>query len=95
MVKNPPANLGDSGHTGMVHASGGSPGGGNGNPLQYSWLKNSMARGAWQALLHEITESDMTKQLSTHTDYFMPKLSHSYVTTGKTTAWLYGYLLVK
>ena len=34
-----------------------------------------MARGAWQALLHEVTESDMTEQLSTHTDYFNPQLS--------------------
>ena len=37
---------------------------GEGNPLQYSGLKNSIDRGAWQAAAHEITESDMTEQLS-------------------------------
>ena len=43
-VKNPPANAGDMGST---PGSGRSPGGGNGNPLQYSCLENSMDRKAW------------------------------------------------
>ena len=43
------------------------PGGGNGNPLQYSCLENLMDRGAWQAPVHGVSESDMTEQLSTHT----------------------------
>jgi len=34
-----------------------SPGGGNGNPLQYSWLENPMDRGAWQAIVHGLTKS--------------------------------------
>ena len=42
MVKNPPANAGD---TGLIPGSGRSPGGGNGNPLQYSCLENLMDRG--------------------------------------------------
>ena len=46
MVKNPPANGGD---TGLIPGSGRSPGVGNGNPLQYSCLENSMDRGAWWA----------------------------------------------
>ena len=46
MVKNPPAKAGD---TGSVPGWGRSPGGGNGNPLQCSCLKNPMDRGAWQA----------------------------------------------
>ena len=42
------------------------PGEGNGNPLQYSFLENSMDRGVWWATIHGVTESDTTKQL-THT----------------------------
>ena len=60
--KNLPANAGDAGDTGLVSGSGRSPGGGNGNPLQYSCLGNSMDREAWWAPAHEVTkESDMTK----------------------------------
>ena len=44
MVKNPSANAGD---TGSIPGSGGSPGEGSGNPLQYSCLENSKDRGAW------------------------------------------------
>ena len=40
---------------------------GNGNPLQYSFLENSMDRGAWQATVHGVTESDWTEQMSTYT----------------------------
>ena len=46
VVKNPPAHAGD---TGSIPGSGRFPGGGNGNPFQYSCLKNAMDRGAWQA----------------------------------------------
>ena len=48
MVKNPPASAGDAGDVGSIPGSGRSPGGGNGNPLKYSSLENSMERGAWQ-----------------------------------------------
>ena len=41
------------------------PGKRNGNPLQYSCLENSMDSGAWQATVHGVAESDMTKRLST------------------------------
>ena len=37
-----------------------------GNPLQYSCLENSMDRGAWQATVHRVTESDMTERIHTH-----------------------------
>ena len=42
-----------AGDTGSIHGSGRSPGGGNGNSLQYSFLENPMYRGAWQATVHE------------------------------------------
>ena len=42
-----------------------SPGGGNDNPLQYSCLENSMDRGARQAIVHGVTESDRTEPLTT------------------------------
>ena len=47
VVKNQPANGGDAGDTGSILESGRSPGGGHGNPLQYSCLENPMDRGAW------------------------------------------------
>ena len=46
VVKNPPANAGDAGDRGLIFGLGRSPGGGNGNSLQYSWLKNPMDRRA-------------------------------------------------
>ena len=58
MVKNPPASTGDSG---LIPGSGTSPGEGNGNPFQYSYLESSMDRGAWWATVHGVTkELDMT-----------------------------------
>ena len=50
MVKNPPANAGDTGDLRLILGSGRFPGEGNGHPLQYSCLKNSTYRGAWQAM---------------------------------------------
>ena len=47
VVKNPPANAGDIRDAGSIPGWKGSPGGGNGNPLQYSCLENPMDRGAW------------------------------------------------
>ena len=46
VVKNPPANAGDTRDAGSISGSGRSPGGGHGNPLQYSCLENPMDRGA-------------------------------------------------
>ena len=48
VVKNLPANEGDSRDVGLIPRWGRSPGGGNGNPLQYSCQDNPMDRGAWQ-----------------------------------------------
>ena len=57
MVKNPPDNSGDAGDLGVIPGLERSLGDGNGNPLQYSCLENSMDRGAWQATVHEVTKS--------------------------------------
>ena len=57
LVKNPPASAGD---VGSNHWLGRSPGEENGNPPQYSCLENSRDRGAWQATVHRIAESDTT-----------------------------------
>ena len=50
---------------GSIPGSGKSPGGGNGNPLQYSCLGNPMDRGTWWAAVHEVTQR--RAQLSTGT----------------------------
>ena len=54
VVKNLPAN---AGNMSLIPGSGISSGEGNGNPLQYSCLENSMDRGAWQATVHGVTKS--------------------------------------
>ena len=64
MVKNLPANEGDVRDTVSIPGSGRSLDEGMGNPLQYPCLENSMDRGAWQATVCGITESDMTEQLT-------------------------------
>ena len=66
MVKNLPANAGHTRDPGWIPGLGRSPGGRNGNPIQYSCLENPMDRGAWRATVHRVTESDTTKQLSMH-----------------------------
>ena len=57
MVKNLPANAGDTRDVGSIPESGRSPGGGNGNPLHHSYLENSMDSGAWWATVHGVVKS--------------------------------------
>ena len=57
VVKNPPTNAGATGDTGSIPGSGRSPGGGNGNPLQYSCLENPVDRGVWQATVLRVAKS--------------------------------------
>ena len=57
MVKDMPASTGDVGDMGSIPGLGGSPGRGNGNPLQYSCLENSMDRGACRPTVHGFTKS--------------------------------------
>ena len=52
LVKNLPVSAGEARDKGSVPGSGRSPGGGQGNPLQYSCWENPMDRGAWQATVH-------------------------------------------
>ena len=56
-VKESAFNAGASGDSGSIPGSGRSPGGGHGNPLQYSCLENPMDRGAWWAIVHRVTKS--------------------------------------
>ena len=57
MVKNSPANLEDITDVGLIPGSGIFPGGGNGNPLQYSCLENPMDRETWRATIHGVSKS--------------------------------------
>ena len=57
LVKNLLANAEDIRDEGSIPGAGRYPGGGNGNPLQYSYLENPMDMGAWQAVVHEVTKS--------------------------------------
>ena len=67
VVKNPPANTGDMRDPGSIPGSGRSPGGGQGNPLQYSCLKNPMDREAlWAMVLRVAKSQSQLKQLNTH-----------------------------
>ena len=60
-IKNSPVNAGDTRDVGLIPKLGRSPGGGNGNPFQYSCLENPTDRGAWLATVHEVAkESDTT-----------------------------------
>ena len=60
-VKNLPVNAGDVRETGSIPGLGRCPGGGHGNPLQYSCLQNPMDGGAWGATVHSCKEFDMTE----------------------------------
>ena len=66
VVENPPASARDVRDLSSIPGSGRSPGGGHGNPLQYSRLENPMDRGAWQATVHGVAELDMA-EVSEHT----------------------------
>ena len=57
VVKNLPANAGNTGDSGSIPGWRRSPGGGNGNPLQYSCWENPMDRGAWWATVHEVSKN--------------------------------------
>ena len=69
MVKNLLANAGNNAD--LIPGSERFPGEGHGNPLQYSYLENSMDRGTWWTTVHGVTkESDMMNNQDTHTELY-------------------------
>ena len=87
VVKNPPANVGDAG---SIPGLGRSPGVGNGNPLQYSFLEKYVDRGAWRATVCRFTELDITEWQRTH-KLKTEKLLISYTVS----AWLNRHLFTQ
>ena len=86
-IKNPPANTGDIRDAGSIPGLGRSPGGGHGNPLQYSCLENPMA---WQGIVHGVTKSQtQPKWLSMHI-YIEAEFLASYSNPGNmgTVQWM-------
>ena len=70
VLKNLPGSAGDKSNTGFIPGWGRSPGGGHGNPLQYSCLENPMDRGAWRAAVHRVAKSQtQLKRLSMHVGF--------------------------
>ena len=69
-AKNLPANAGDAGDTGLIPGLGKSPGEGNGNPLQYFCMENSMDRGVWRVTVYGVAKRQTW--LSTHTHIYIP-----------------------
>ena len=69
VVKNLPANAGDVRDTGSIPESGRSPGEGNGNPLQYSCLENSLGRRSWRTTVHGVAknQTQLSDWACTHT----------------------------
>ena len=56
VIKNLPANAGDKRSKGSIPEWEKSPGGGHGNPLQYSWLEDPLDRGGWLAMVHRVAK---------------------------------------
>ena len=78
VVKNLPANAGDIRDSGLIPGSGRSPGGGHGNPLQYSCLETPVDRRAWWATVHRVAQSwTRLKQLRTHAQTIIYRMYNS------------------
>ena len=80
VVKKPPADAGDIRDVVLIPALGRSPGGGHGNPLQYSYLENPMDRGDWQSTVCRVTKSrTRLKLLCMHAHIFTRIKFHWFV----------------
>ena len=76
VVKNPPANAGNSGDAYLIPETGRSPRGGNGNPLQYSCLENLMDGGDWWVMVSGVTKSQTQLNNGTGTTCTYQTKSH-------------------
>ena len=84
MVKNLPGNAGDIRDAGLIPGLGRSPGGGHGNPLQYSCLENRMDREAWWAAVHRVAKSlTQLKRLGTRAHMHIHTHKYTYTDTLK------------
>ena len=93
VVKNLPASAGDIRDTSSTPGSGRSPGGGHGNPLQYSCLENPMDRGAWWATVHGVTKR-WTRLERLSTDIHRSLGSILSLAYGAPTSYLLGCVIV-
>ena len=98
MVKNPPANAGDTKDTDLVPGLGRSPGEGNSSPVQYSCLENPMDRGDWWATVHGVAKKSVTSELLTVPGlYMLVLINHlTWVALSKETwTWVIWFSLTK
>ena len=88
MVKDLPANAGDIQDVGWISGSGRFPGGGHGNPLQYSCLESPMDRGVWWTTDHGVAESNMT-EVTLHSMHSIKQHRQYYIKRGRAMFQLY------
>ena len=82
VVKNLPANAGDSGNEGSIPGLGRIPGGGNGTPLHYSCLENPMDRGTWWATVQGVAMSQRPQSNWAHSTRLTLRVQHLSVLKG-------------
>ena len=70
VARNPPASIGDAGDIGLSPGPERAPGVGNGNPLQYPCMGNSINRGAWRATVHGVPRSWTGLRMHPHTGMY-------------------------
>ena len=92
VLKNLPANAGDTGEVDSTPGLGRAPGEGNGNPIQYSCLENLIDRGAWWATVHGVTkESNMTERAHMCALFYSSLFDITIFDLSMTFAWMKNY----